>query len=42
MMKYGRTKGYEMVFTVSNPNFSCGVNLGQQLKSPKKLQIFRI
>ena len=32
MMKYERTKGNEMVFTVSNPNFSFGANLGQQLK----------
>ena len=32
IMKYERTKGYEMVFTVSNPNFSFGANLGQQLK----------
>ena len=32
MMKYERTKGYEMVFTVSKPNFSFWANLGQQLK----------
>ena len=30
MMKYERTKGYEMVFPVSKPNFSFGANLGQQ------------
>ena len=32
MMKYERTKGYEMVFTVFKPNFGFGANLGQQLK----------
>ena len=32
MMKYEITKGYEKVFTVSNPNFSFGANLGQKLK----------
>ena len=32
MIKYERTKGYEMVFTVSNPNFSFWANFGQQLK----------
>ena len=32
MMKYERNKGYEMVFTVSKPNFGFGANLGQQLK----------
>ena len=31
MMKYERTKGYEMVFTVFKPNFGFGANLGQQL-----------
>ena len=32
MMKYERTKGYEMVFTVFKPNFGFWANLGQQLK----------
>ena len=32
MIKYERTKGYEMVLTVSNPNFSFMANLGQQLQ----------
>ena len=31
-MKYQRTKGYEMVFTVFKPNFGFGANLGQQIK----------
>ena len=35
MMKYERTKGYEMVFTVFKPNFGFWANLGQQLKNPK-------
>ena len=32
MMKYERTKGYEMVFTVLKLNFGFWANLGQQLK----------
>ena len=31
MIKYERTKGYEMAFTVFKPNFGFGANLGQQL-----------
>ena len=32
MMKYERTNGFEMVFTVSKQNFSFVANLGQQIK----------
>ena len=32
MMKYERTKGYEMTFTVSNPNYIFWADLGLQLK----------